>query len=211
MRLIAVLGVLLVLASCSDSDMDANIDENLTYECYVQGNVLAFGTFKFDLDNNYVEVDWIHNIALYDISTFRITEISNDSITFQEKDFFLADLFDNNPPEKPNHWNTPTNEGGLSYFYNMTPEEREYDMKRFMEYIESPPPPTEEQIETYQYYQKLEEHNDKLKKHNFIIHLDRNKLFLTIEEIYANQEKYGPEKLTSFSYHQCREVDHDES
>ena len=95
MKLIAVLGVLFVLASCSDSDIDTNTDKKFTYYCGLEkANSFSFGTFNFDLDNHSVDVHWVFSAVANEFSIFEITESSNDSITFQGWDTSLAIFID---------------------------------------------------------------------------------------------------------------------
>jgi len=71
MRFIAVLGVLFVLASCSDSDME----ENFGLSCY-EADELIF--WEFDFDKNIV----IRNVGAIDYE-YSITEVSPIKILFK--------------------------------------------------------------------------------------------------------------------------------
>ena len=82
MRFIAVLGVLFVLASCSDSD----IPENFGVSCYLDDKTHRY-FFEFDFDKNIVKVksppiEGIENQDLEREAT--INEISSVSIVFED-------------------------------------------------------------------------------------------------------------------------------
>ena len=83
MKLIAVLGVLFVLASCSDSD----IPENFGVSCYLDDKTYRY-FFEFDFDKNIVktkspplDVKGLENIAFENEAT--IKEISSATIVFE--------------------------------------------------------------------------------------------------------------------------------
>ena len=76
MRLIAVLGVLFVLASCSDSD----IPDNFSVACYDSSkDVTHIRFYEFDFDKNIV----IRNVGAIDYEYF-ITEVTPIKILFKE-------------------------------------------------------------------------------------------------------------------------------
>tara|TARA_B100000927_G_scaffold28518_1_gene21161 strand:- start:110 stop:436 length:327 start_codon:yes stop_codon:yes gene_type:complete len=72
MRLIAVLGVLFVLASCSNSDTE----ENFGLSCYEADELILW---EFDFDKNIV----IRNVGAIDYEYF-ITEVTPIKILFKE-------------------------------------------------------------------------------------------------------------------------------
>ena len=87
MKLIAVLGVLFVLASCSDSD----IPENFGVSCYLDDKTFRY-FFEFDFDKNIVKIksppiEGIENYFHENQDLEReatINEISSVSIVFED-------------------------------------------------------------------------------------------------------------------------------
>ena len=84
MRLIAVLGVLLVLASCSDSD----IPENFGVSCYLDDKTNRT-FFEFDFDKNIVTIkstpiEGLEHLNI-DNREATINEISSSTIVFEDR------------------------------------------------------------------------------------------------------------------------------
>ena len=84
MRFIAVLGVLFVLANCSDSD----IPENFGVSCYFDDDKTHRYFFEFDFDKNIVKVksppiEGLEHLN-YGDSEATINEISSVSIVFED-------------------------------------------------------------------------------------------------------------------------------
>ena len=95
MRFIAVVGVLLVLASCSDSD----IPDNFSVSCYQVGafDEQLIVSYDFDFDNNIVTEKLTLGGTIYNFPLrYDITEITSTTISFglenQELTLNRADL-----------------------------------------------------------------------------------------------------------------------